>query len=75
MLVLGRYALAHGRELQINWPGRLAVAPVMASFFFAMAGLGGLGEVLLYVGLALALLASAMYVASGLRGLPPGAQP
>ena len=30
MLVLGRYALARGVELRINWPGRLAVAPVMA---------------------------------------------
>ena len=48
-------ALQRGVELRINWPGRLAVAPVMGSFFFAMVGLGTLGEVLLYVGLALAL--------------------
>jgi cardiolipin synthase len=67
MLALGRYALKRGLELRINWPGRLAVAPVMGSFFFAMAGLGALGEALLYAGLALALLASAMYVRSGLR--------
>ena len=67
MLVLGRYAIAHGVELRINWPGRLAVAPVMGAFFFAMAGLGGLGEVLLYVGLALALAASALYVRTGAR--------
>src|ERR1035437_5956939 len=52
-----------------NWPGRLAVAPVMGSFFFAMAGLPGLGEVLLYIGLALALVASGIYVASGVRQL------
>ena len=39
MLVLGRYALSRGVELRINWPGRLAVAPVMGSFFFAMVGL------------------------------------
>lgn len=69
MLVIARYGIAHGLELRINWPGRLAVAPVMGSFFFAMAGLGGLGEVLLYVGLALALAASALYVRSGLRQL------
>jgi hypothetical protein len=31
-----------------------------------MCGLGGLAEVLLYVGLALALLASALYVRAGL---------
>ncbi len=67
MLVLGRLALARGAELRINWPGRLAVAPVMGAFFFAMVGLEGFGEVLLYVGLGLALLASALYLRAGLR--------
>jgi cardiolipin synthase len=69
MLLLGRYALSHGVMLRINWPGRLAVAPVMGSFFFSMAGLGGVGEVMLYVGLALALLATGLYVRTGLREL------
>jgi cardiolipin synthase (CMP-forming) len=69
MLVLARLALARGVELRINWPGRLAVAPVMGSFFFAFVGLGGLAEVLLYVGLALALLATALYIRSGLRAV------
>jgi CDP-diacylglycerol--glycerol-3-phosphate 3-phosphatidyltransferase len=69
MLALGRYALGRGAALRINWPGRIAVAPVMGSFFFAMAGLEGVGEALLYVGLALALLASAQYARSGLREL------
>jgi cardiolipin synthase (CMP-forming) len=69
MLVLGRYALKRGVELRINWPGRLAVAPVMASFFFAMVGRRTVGEVLLYVGLALALLATGLYVRDGRRGL------
>ena len=67
MLALGEYALRRGFELRINWPGRLAVAPVMGSFFFAMAGLHTLGRLMLYVGLALALAASAQYVRSGLR--------
>ena len=69
MLAAGRYGISHGVELHINWPGRLAVAPVMGSFFFAMVGLEGAGEVMLYVGLALALLASVLYVRSGLRSL------
>jgi cardiolipin synthase (CMP-forming) len=69
MLTLGRYGLAHGVELRINWPGRLAVAPVLGSFFFAMAGLRGVGEVMLFVGLALALAASALYARSGARQL------
>jgi cardiolipin synthase (CMP-forming) len=67
MLALGRYALARGVEIEINWPGRLAVAPVMGSFFFAMVNLGDAGEVMLYVGGALALLATALYLRSGLR--------
>jgi phosphatidylglycerophosphate synthase len=76
MLVLGRYGLKHGVDLRINWPGRLAVAPVMGSFFFAMAGLEGAGEVMLYVGLALALVATTLYLRTGLQALratPPAA--
>jgi CDP-diacylglycerol--glycerol-3-phosphate 3-phosphatidyltransferase len=69
MLALGRYAQTHNVELRINWPGRIGVAPVMGSFFFAMAGLQALAEVLLYVGLILALTATGMYARSGLRQL------
>lgn len=75
MLAAGRYGLARGVELRINWPGRLAVAPVLGSFFFVMAGLRGLGEVLLYVGLALAFAASVLYAAAGLRQLRSRADP
>jgi phosphatidylglycerophosphate synthase len=69
MLILGRYVLSRGVELRINWPGRLAVAPVMGSFFFAMAGLEAVGEWMLYVGLAMALVATVMYARAGLREL------
>lgn len=65
MVALGRYGLKRGVELRINWPGRVGVAPLMGALFFAMTGLGVLAEVLLYVGLALALVASALYVRSG----------
>ena len=65
MIVLGRYGLKRGVELRINWPGRISVAPLMGALFFAMVGLGGLAEVLLYVGLVLALVASALYVRAG----------
>jgi cardiolipin synthase len=66
MLVLGRYGQTRGVELRINWPGRLAVAPVMGAFFFAMVGLSTFAEVLLYIGLALALWATVLYVRTGL---------
>ena len=66
MIALGALRLRRGVELRINWPGRLAVAPVMGSLFFAMVGLTTLGEVLLYVGLSLALVAAVrgMYAAA-----------
>jgi cardiolipin synthase (CMP-forming) len=66
MLALGRYGQAHGVELRINWPGRIGVAPTMGAFFFALVGLGTLAEVLLYIGIALALLATVLYVRTGL---------
>jgi cardiolipin synthase len=69
MLLLGRYGQKRGVELRINWPGRIAVAPVLGSFFFAMAGLEGFATVLLLVGLALALLATGLYARSGARRL------
>jgi cardiolipin synthase (CMP-forming) len=65
MVALGRYGLARGVDLRINWPGRVSVAPLMGALFFAMTGLSGLAEVLLYVGLVLSLVASALYVRSG----------
>jgi cardiolipin synthase len=65
MVALGRYGLKHGVELRINWPGRVGVAPLMGALFFAMCGLGSFAEVLLYVGLVLALTASVLYVRSG----------
>jgi CDP-diacylglycerol--glycerol-3-phosphate 3-phosphatidyltransferase len=75
MLALGRYGQTHGVELRINWPGRIGVGPVMSSFFFAMAGLEAVGEVLLYVGLALTLTATVLYARSGLAQLRRSSQP
>ncbi len=69
MVAVARYGLRHGVEVRINWPGRLAVAPVMGSLFFAMLGLPRLARWCLYVGLALALTATVLYVRSGRRQL------
>jgi phosphatidylglycerophosphate synthase len=73
MLVLARYGLSRGVDVRINWPGRLAVAPVLGGLFFPLCGLQRLGEVLLYVGLALALTATALYLRDGLRRRAPSA--
>jgi cardiolipin synthase len=67
MLVMSRYALSRGIDIKINWPGRLGVAPTMGAPFFAMAGLHWLAVVMLYVGLALTLSATVLYVRTGLR--------
>jgi cardiolipin synthase (CMP-forming) len=69
MLLLSRYALRHGLELRINWLGRLGVAPPMGAPFFAMIGLHSLALIMLYVGLALTLSATALYVVRGLAQL------
>jgi CDP-diacylglycerol--glycerol-3-phosphate 3-phosphatidyltransferase len=67
MLGLSRYGLSRGVEIKINWAGRIGVAPTMGAPFFAMAGVHWLALILLYVGLALALLASVLYVRSGVQ--------
>jgi cardiolipin synthase (CMP-forming) len=67
MLALSRYGLRRGIEVKINWAGRLGVAPMMGAPFFAMAGVHWLALVMLYVGMALALLATALYVRDGVR--------
>ncbi len=67
MLALSRYGLSRGVEVKINWPGRIGVAPMMGAPFFAMLGVHWLALVLLYVGMALTLAATVLYVRSGLR--------
>jgi cardiolipin synthase len=69
MLALSRYALSRGVDIEINWAGRLGVAPTMGAPFFAMAGVHWLALVLLYVGLALSLTATALYLRRGVREL------
>ena len=67
MLMLSRYALTRGLELRINWLGRIGVAPTMAAPFFAMAEVHVPALVLLYLGLALTLAATALYLRTGLQ--------
>src|SRR3984885_2177004 len=65
MLVLSRFALSRGVQITINWPGRVGVAPTMGAPFFAMAGVHWLAVILLYVGLALSLTATVLYIRRG----------
>jgi cardiolipin synthase (CMP-forming) len=67
MLGLSRYALSRKLDLKINWLGRIGVAPMMGAPFFAFLGVHWLALVLLYVGLAFTLSATALYVWTGVR--------
>ncbi|HEX2412844.1 MAG TPA: CDP-alcohol phosphatidyltransferase family protein [Solirubrobacteraceae bacterium] len=67
MLGLVRWGLRHGADIKINWLGRLGVWPVLGALFFAMAGLETVGEVLLYIGVAMVLGSTVRYVQEGLR--------
>jgi cardiolipin synthase len=75
MLGLSRYGLRRGLELKINWPGRLAVAPTMGAPFFAMAGVEWLAEALLYIGIALSLTATVLYVRRGFHEIDARNEP
>ncbi len=66
MLVLSRLSLRRGIDIKISWLGRLGVAPTMGAPFFAMLDVHWLALVLLYVGMSLALAATAQYMRSGL---------
>jgi CDP-diacylglycerol--glycerol-3-phosphate 3-phosphatidyltransferase len=62
MLVAGRAALRRGTEPRVNMVGRLAIWPVLSALEFAFCGLETLSTVLFYIGLAMTLVATAMYV-------------
>lgn len=64
-LVYGNWALRHGIDLFVNWPGRIAVGPIMSSLFAALVGWERLAEVLLYIGLVFAVWATALYLREG----------
>jgi cardiolipin synthase len=67
MLGLAEYGLRHGVDIEVNWPGRLSVFPIMGGIFFAMVFAGWVPSALLIVGLGLAILATAMYARTGVR--------
>ena len=68
-LVLAQLALRRGEAIVINWLGRIAVFPIMASIFFAMVTESIVWDVMLIVGVALSLVATYAYVRSGLARL------
>ena len=69
MLVLTQLALRRGLELSVNMVGRWAVWPTMFSLFLAMVSVTWVAEALLYLGLAMTLWATGLYVRDGLAHL------
>jgi cardiolipin synthase (CMP-forming) len=72
VFALAQAGLRRGLDLRINWPGRLAVWPTMSALFLAFVGLLTVAEALLYLGLALALWALALYIREGLAAMRAG---
>jgi CDP-diacylglycerol--glycerol-3-phosphate 3-phosphatidyltransferase len=73
MLVIGQAALRRGLDIEVNMVGRWGVWPTMFSLFLAMVSVTWVAEGLLYVGLAMTLAATIMYVRDGVAELrePP----
>lgn len=65
MLVLARWGLTHGIDIEVNWFGRMAVFPVMGSLFFAMVMDGWFPVALLVLGILMAFAATALYFRTG----------
>ena len=64
-LVLAQVALRRSVDLEINWVGRTSVWLTMGGIFLALATSAWVGPAMFLVGLAGSLLATALYVASG----------
>lgn len=64
-LLLARWALSHGVDLEVNWIGRMAVFPVMSALLFALVIPGWFPDVLLVIGVIMAWAATFLYVKDG----------
>lgn len=70
MLVISQIALLkHVGDIKVNMLGRWAVWPTMFSIFLAMVSVTWVADALLYLGLAMTLGATALYVRDGLTVL------
>jgi cardiolipin synthase len=72
MLLLTQVALRRGIDLNVNMLGRWAVWPVMGALGLAMITETWVSNAMLYVGLAMTLAATALYLQDGLRARREG---
>jgi cardiolipin synthase len=69
MLGLASYGLRHGVDIEVNWPGRISVFPIMGGIFLALLAPGWVANALLIWGLAMALVATCLYAREGVRAV------
>lgn len=69
MLVLAELGLRHGVDIEVNWPGRISVFPIMGGIWLALLAPGWVADALLIWGLAMAIVATWLYARSGMRQL------
>jgi len=74
MLVLAWYGLRHGVDIEVNWPGRISVFPIMGGIFLALLAPGWVATALLIWGLVMAIIATVLYARAGLRATRGGTQ-
>lgn len=75
MLALTQAGMRAGMDLRINMLGRLAVWPVMLAIFLTLIVETVVADVALYLGLAMTLGATAIYLADGVRFLQARRRP
>lgn len=69
MLVLSSYGLRHGVDIEVNWPGRISVFPIMGGIFLALLAPGWVATALLIWGLVMAIIATVLYARAGMRAV------
>jgi cardiolipin synthase (CMP-forming) len=69
MLAIASYGLRHGVDIEVNWPGRISVFPIMGGIFLALLAPGWVATALLIWGLAMAIVATVLYAREGLRAV------
>lgn len=65
MMLLALYGLRHGAQIAVNWPGRIAVFPIMGGIALALIFAGWAPAALLIAGVALAIVATVLYARTG----------
>jgi cardiolipin synthase len=69
MLLLAQHGLRHGVDIEVNWPGRISVFPIMGGIFLALLAPGWVATALLIWGLVMAIIATVLYARTGLRAV------